>query len=83
MSLLGTPTEEEVGKAWENSMKDIINVEKQDDIPELNIYQCGTCAMHSLEEAKEIANDVLNGGIGVMKNEDIVLSDDRLKELGC
>jgi S-ribosylhomocysteine lyase len=82
MSLLGTPDEATVAKAWEESMKDILNVEKQDDIPELNLYQCGTCAMHSLDEAKEIAKDVLDGGIGVMKNEDIELSEEKLASLG-
>lgn len=82
MSLIGTPDETRVASAWENAMHDILKVQNQSDIPELNIYQCGTCAMHSLQEAKEIASDVLNNGIGVMKNEDIALSDEKLKELG-
>ncbi|MCH5335868.1 MAG: S-ribosylhomocysteine lyase [Campylobacter sp.] len=69
MSLIGTPSEKEVSKAWEESMKDILKVQNQSQIPELNIYQCGTCAMHSLDEAKEIAQKVLNSGIGVMDNE--------------
>ncbi|EDO7103176.1 S-ribosylhomocysteine lyase, partial [Campylobacter coli] len=60
MSLIGTPDEKSVAKAWEASMKDILNVSDQSQIPELNIYQCGTCAMHSLDEAKEIAQKVLN-----------------------
>lgn len=51
MSLIGTPDEKSVAKAWEASMKDILNVSDQSQIPELNIYQCGTCAMHSLDEA--------------------------------
>lgn len=55
MSLIGTPDEKSVAKAWEAAMKDILNVSDQSQIPELNIYQCGTCAMHSLDEAKEIA----------------------------
>ena len=69
MSLIGTPSEKEVSKAWEESMKDILKVQNQSQIPELNIYQCGTCAMHSLDEAKEIAQKVLNSGISVMDNE--------------
>ncbi|EIO4172478.1 S-ribosylhomocysteine lyase, partial [Campylobacter coli] len=60
MSLIGTPDEKSVAKAWEAAMKDILNVSDQSQIPELNIYQCGTCAMHSLNEAKEIAQKVLN-----------------------
>jgi len=75
MSLIGAPGENEIAKAWENSMKDVLNVKDQKDIPELNIYQCGTCAMHSLEEAKEIANKVLNSHIAVMDNEALKLEN--------
>lgn len=78
MSLIGTPDETRVATAWENSMKDILGVESQNDIPELNIYQCGTCAMHSLEDAKEIANTVLKTGVGVMSNEELKLDDSLL-----
>ncbi|MAC83225.1 MAG: S-ribosylhomocysteine lyase [Arcobacter sp.] len=82
MSLLGNPDEKTVGAAWRAAMQDVIDVEKQDDIPELNIFQCGTCEMHSLSEAKEIAQDILNSDIGVMSNEDLFLSDEKLASLG-
>ncbi len=82
MSLLGNPDEKTVGAAWRAAMQDVIDVEKQDDIPELNIFQCGTCEMHSLSEAKEIAQDILNSNIGVMSNEDLFLSDEKLASLG-
>ncbi len=82
MSLLGNPDEKTVGVAWRAAMQNVIDVEKQDDIPELNIFQCGTCDMHSLEEAKEIAQDILNSDIGVMSNEDLFLSDEKLASLG-
>ncbi|WP_122893678.1 S-ribosylhomocysteine lyase [Arcobacter peruensis] len=82
MSLLGSPDEKTVGKAWRAAMQDVIEVEKQDDIPELNIFQCGTCEMHSLSEAKEIAQNILNSDIGVMSNEDLYLSDEKLTSLG-
>ena len=75
MSLIGTPDEKSVAKAWEASMKDILNVSDQSQIPELNIYQCGTCAMHSLDEAKEIAQKVLNSTIGIMNNEELKLEN--------
>ncbi|HEF9852000.1 TPA: S-ribosylhomocysteine lyase [Campylobacter coli] len=75
MSLIGIPDEKSVAKAWEASMKDILNVSDQNKIPELNIYQCGTCAMHSLDEAKEIAQKVLNSTIGVMNNEELKLEN--------
>ena len=81
MSLLGTPKAEKVAKAWKKSMKDVLKVKKQSDIPELNIYQCGTYKMHSLDEAKEIAEHVLDRGIGIMNNEDLKLSKKILKGL--
>ena len=82
MSLIGTPAEETVAAAWEKAMKDVLEVKEQNDIPELNVYQCGTCAMHSLDEAKEIAKDILSSKIDVMSNEKLYLSDEKLKALG-
>jgi S-ribosylhomocysteine lyase len=73
MSLIGAPDEERVVKAWEASMQDVLHVKSQKDIPELNIYQCGTYTMHSLDDAKGIANKVLAQGIGVMDNEALKL----------
>ena len=73
MSLIGEPDEETVAKAWEASMKDVLEVKSQNDIPELNIYQCGTYKMHSLQDAKVIANDVLTAGIGIMDNDALAL----------
>lgn len=75
MSLIGTPNESVVAKAWKNAMQDVLNVKEQKDIPELNIYQCGTCAMHSLDEAKEIAKNVLDSGIDTMDNEKLKLEN--------
>ncbi|MDG6774317.1 S-ribosylhomocysteine lyase [Thiomicrorhabdus sp. ZW0627] len=82
MSLLGAPSEERVSQAWLESMKDVLNVERMEDIPELNEYQCGTYVMHSLDEAKQIAQEIIDHGIGVNKNADIALSPETLKELG-
>lgn len=78
MSLVGSPKEDAVVNAWQNSMRDIINVKSQNDIPELNEYQCGTYKMHSLEDAKQIATNMLNRGIGVMSNEDLALDESLL-----
>ncbi len=83
MSLLGTPSEDEVRVAWEKSMQDVLAVKSQDDIPELNIYQCGSCKMHSLDEAKEIAKGVLDRGIGIMSNEELKLSPKVLEGAKC
>ena len=73
MSVLGSPSEEVVADAWEASMKDVLGVKSQSDIPELNIYQCGTYKMHSLDEAKEIATKVLNKDIDIMDNDALAL----------
>lgn len=73
MSLLGSPSEERVAEAWEASMKDVTNVKEQSDIPELNIYQCGTYKMHSLDDAKAIASEVLRKDIDIMDNEALTL----------
>ncbi len=83
MSLIGTPSEDEVAKAWEASMRDVLAVSSQEDIPELNIYQCGSCKMHSLKEAKEIARNVLERGIGIMDNEELKLDPESIKGAAC
>ncbi|EPU7777070.1 S-ribosylhomocysteine lyase [Campylobacter jejuni] len=75
MSLIGTPDEKSIAKAWEAAMKDVLSVSDQSKIPELNIYQCGTCAMHSLDEAKQIAQKVLNLGISIMNNKELKLEN--------
>lgn len=82
MSLLGSPDEQTVASAWKNAMKDVLEVQSQNDIPELNEFQCGTYKMHSLEEAKQIAQDVINEDIGVMSNKELFLSEEKLNSLG-
>ena len=81
MSLLSEPSEKKVAKAWKKSMKDVLQVKKKSDIPELNIYQCGSYKMHSLKNAKKIAKDVLSHKIGVMDNEKLKLSKKKLKKI--
>lgn len=82
MSLLGSPSESQVATAWKLAMEDVLNVQNQNDIPELNEFQCGTFKMHSLEEAKDIARDILSSEIGVMSNKELFLSDEKLNALG-
>jgi S-ribosylhomocysteine lyase len=81
MSLLGSPKEKKVAKAWKKAMKDVLGVNNQSDIPELNLYQCGTCEMHSLDEAQQIAQDIVDADIGIMSNDDLKLSKKKLKKL--
>jgi S-ribosylhomocysteine lyase len=81
MSLIGQPTEQQVADAWLQAMQDVQNVQSQNDIPELNEYQCGTYQMHSLTEAQQIAKNVATRGVQVNLNDDLKLSDELLKSL--
>ncbi len=81
MSLIGTPDEQRVAKAWKGAMEDVLKVKDQNQIPELNEYQCGSYKLHSLDEAQQIARNVLASDIGVNRNEDLKLPADKLKEL--
>ncbi|NAW59085.1 MULTISPECIES: S-ribosylhomocysteine lyase [unclassified Vibrio] len=81
MSLIGTPDESRVAQAWLAAMQDVLKVESQNKIPELNEYQCGTAAMHSLQEAQQIAQSVISSGIAVNRNDELALPDSMLKEL--
>ena len=83
MSLLGTPTLKKVIKAWKKSMQDITNLKNKNDIPELNVYQCGTCKMHSLKQAQEIAQKVLDKGIGKMSNKKLKLKKSLIGSIKC
>lgn len=79
MSLIGTPNEATVAQAWEKSMQDVMAVADQNHIPELNEYQCGSYRLHSLIEAKNIAQDILNSQICVNYNEDLTLDESLLQ----
>ncbi|WP_419237210.1 S-ribosylhomocysteine lyase [Photobacterium leiognathi subsp. mandapamensis] len=81
MSLIGTPTEAVVAASWKAAMEDVLKVESQNQIPELNEYQCGTYDMHSLDEAKQIAQTILAQGISVNLNNELALPDAMLQEL--
>lgn len=81
MSLIGSPNEQQVADAWLASMNDVLGVANQNDIPELNEYQCGTYSMHSLDEAKSIAKNIIERGISVNKNDELGLSDEILGKL--
>ncbi|WP_067102184.1 S-ribosylhomocysteine lyase [Marinomonas atlantica] len=80
MSLIGTPGEEKVAESWKAAMQDVIDVVAKEDIPELNEYQCGTYTMHSLEEAKDIARNILDRGVLVNSNSELYLSEEFLAE---
>lgn len=83
MSVIGTPEAQRVADAWEASMKDVLGVANQEDIPELNLYQCGTCKMHSLDEAKAIAKGVLDKGVGIMDNAALKLDLSKVEKAVC
>ncbi|GIU24807.1 S-ribosylhomocysteine lyase [Shewanella colwelliana] len=81
MSLIGTPAESVVAESWLAAMEDVLKVKQQNEIPELNEFQCGTYEMHSLEQAKEIAKNIIAAGVNVNKNDDLKLSDEILNGL--
>ena len=82
MSVLGNPSEKKVANAWKKAMQDVLKVKSEADIPELNIYQCGTYKMHSLKDAKKIAKNILKSKIGIMDNKKLFLSEKKMKKLG-
>ncbi|MCK5110755.1 MAG: S-ribosylhomocysteine lyase [Arcobacteraceae bacterium] len=82
MSLLGSPSEKLVAKAVKKAMKDVLKVKKESEIPELNVYQCGTYKMHSLKQAKKTAEYVVKKGVGVMDNKKLFLSEKKMAKLG-
>lgn len=75
MSLIGCPNEQQVATAWLSSMQNILNVKEQHDIPELNEYQCGTYTEHSLTEAHQIAQNVIERGVSINKNDELLLDE--------
>jgi len=81
MSLIGAPSEQTVANSWLDAMKDVLTVQNQDEIPELNEYQCGTFVMHSLDEAKDIAKTIIERGIGVNQNDELALPKELLEKL--
>ncbi len=80
MSLIGAPDEQRVADAWLAAMHDVLNVRDQSNIPELNIYQCGTFTEHSLDDAQATAQHVIARGIGINKNEALLLDESLLPE---
>ncbi|RLA75361.1 MAG: S-ribosylhomocysteine lyase [Epsilonproteobacteria bacterium] len=75
MSVIGDVKPQKVADAWQASMKDVLNVKNKKDIPELNIYQCGTYKLHSLKKAKKIAKKVLKKDIKIMDNDKLKLDE--------
>ena len=81
MSLIGTPDEQRVADAWKAAMADVLKVKDQNQIPELNVYQCGTYTMHSLEEAQEIARHIIERDVRINSNDELALPKEKLQEL--
>jgi S-ribosylhomocysteine lyase len=75
MSVIGEPKTQEIIDAFKKSMQDILNT---NDIPEANIYQCGSCYMHSLNAAKEVAKHILNKNIVEIDNESLKLDPTKI-----
>jgi S-ribosylhomocysteine lyase len=80
MSLIGTPDEQRVADAWKAAMADVLKVKDQNQIPELNVYQCGTYTMHSLEEAQR-SLAISSSAMRINSNDELALPKETLQEL--
>ncbi|WP_457561106.1 S-ribosylhomocysteine lyase [Caminibacter sp.] len=78
MSVIGEPKDEEIVKAFRKSMQNILDT---NDIPEANIYQCGSCYMHSLDAAKKVAKHILDNEIVIMDNEKLKLEPSKIQNV--
>ncbi|MRJ05901.1 MAG: S-ribosylhomocysteine lyase [Epsilonproteobacteria bacterium] len=78
MSVVGTPYLKEVIEAFYKSMEDILHTQ---EIPEANIYQCGSCYLHSLEGAKKVAREVLKRGISIIDNSQLELPLEKISPI--
>ncbi|MDI7037152.1 S-ribosylhomocysteine lyase, partial [Escherichia coli] len=81
MRQIGTPDEQRVADAWKAAMEDVLKVQDQNQIPELNIYQCGTYQMHSLQEAQDIARRILDRDVRINSHEERALPKAKLQKL--
>jgi len=78
MSIIGEPNDKDVIEAWKKSMQNILDT---DTIPEANIYQCGSCYMHSLKGAKKVAQHILDNEIVIMDNEKLSLNPNNIPNI--
>jgi S-ribosylhomocysteine lyase len=78
MSVIGEPKDEEIVEAFKKSMQNILDTQ---NIPEANIYQCGSCYMHSLEAAKKVAKHILDNEIVIMDNEKLKLDPQNIQNI--
>ncbi len=78
MSVIGEPKDKEIINAWRASMQNILDT---NTIPEANVYQCGSCYMHSLNGAKKVAKHILDNEITVMDNEKLSLDAENIPNI--
>ncbi|WP_024789376.1 S-ribosylhomocysteine lyase [Lebetimonas sp. JH292] len=78
MSIIGKPNDKEVIEAWRKSMQNILDT---DTIPEANIYQCGSCYMHSLPGAKKVAKHIIESEIVIMDNKELALNPNNIPNI--
>ncbi|MGN0902739.1 MAG: S-ribosylhomocysteine lyase [Succinivibrio sp.] len=81
MSLIGKADATKVQAAFKASMEDIAALSDDTKVPASNKFQCGSCDLHSMTEAKAIASEVLSKGISVVNSKDIELDPAKIREL--
>ena len=67
--------------AGNGARANFLNGQNKNQIPQLTVYQGGTCRMHSLGEAKEISRHILDRDVRVNSNEELALPKEKLQEL--
>lgn len=81
MSLIGTLDEQCVVDVWKVVMEDVLKVQDQNQILELNVYQCGIYQMYLLQEVQDIVCSILECDVCINSNEELVLLKEKLQEL--
>lgn len=66
---------------WKAVMEDVLKVQDQNQILELNVYQCGIYQMYLLQEVQDIVCSILECDVCINSNEELVLLKEKLQEL--
>lgn len=66
---------------WKVVMEDVLKVQDQNQILELNVYQCGIYQMYLLQEVQDIVCSILECDVCINSNEELVLLKEKLQEL--
>ncbi len=80
LSVIGKPSEEKVADGLTSALKRVSGIQSLKEVPGVNVYQCGSWEYQDLDAAKSLAAKVVSAGIGVNRNEDLLLDPALLGE---